>query len=170
MFIPDPVDKAKLVAWGFRQEPPQTWERMLRHSAPWVWHLCKKIIPLPEELYPLVSNVFRTFGPLKDATTGLPLFNTAAWAVAKNVLDLIRNDFVSDPPGIPLYVDTGIIDRKTGLTRKRCRRGTNNTEGGVHTHLRSRMPTSGAFIRHVNACLKDFVLRHNLLSHEYLCR
>jgi hypothetical protein len=34
-------------------------------------------------LYPVVAKVFETFGPLKDARTGLPLFNSAAWAVAK---------------------------------------------------------------------------------------
>jgi hypothetical protein len=38
----------------------------------------------------------------------------------------------------------------------------NFTEGGVHTHLRSKLPTSGVSIRHVNASLLDFVLRHNL--------
>ncbi|KAK0461442.1 hypothetical protein IW261DRAFT_1614365 [Armillaria novae-zelandiae] len=37
------------------------------------------------------------------------------------------------------------------------------TEGGVHTHLRSRLPTSGVSIRHMRACLLDFILRHNLL-------
>ncbi|KAJ7760274.1 hypothetical protein DFH07DRAFT_771904 [Mycena maculata] len=83
-------------------------------------------------------------------------------AVAKNVLDLILKGFISDPPGIALYVEAG-IDPKTDLILWRCRRGTNSTEGGVHTHLRSRMPTSGASIRHINACLKDFILRHNLL-------
>ena len=35
-------------------------------------------------------------------------------------------------------------------------------EGGVHMHLRSRLPTSGASVRHVNACLSDFVLQRNL--------
>ncbi|KAF8996470.1 hypothetical protein BDZ89DRAFT_1149037 [Hymenopellis radicata] len=37
------------------------------------------------------------------------------------------------------------------------------TEGGVHTHLRSRLPTSGVSVRHMRACLLDFILRHNLL-------
>jgi hypothetical protein len=131
----------------------------------WLWRHCRRIIPPQKILYPLVEKVFRTFGPLKDATTGLPLFNSSNWKTAKNVLDLIRNGFVSDPPGISLYTTIG-IDRKAGsLPIYRCARGTNFTEGGVHAHLRSHLPSSGASIRHVHACLLDFVLRHNLLVH-----
>ncbi|KAJ7246127.1 hypothetical protein B0H12DRAFT_1235640 [Mycena haematopus] len=63
--------------------------------------------------------------------------------------------------GIALHVELGID--KWGLMLYQHRRGTNYTEGGVHTHLRSRLPTSGVSVRHVNSCLKDFVLRHNLL-------
>ncbi|KAJ7488604.1 hypothetical protein B0H11DRAFT_2230137 [Mycena galericulata] len=162
IFIPDPVDKARIIAWGLTQSPPRDWNTMLRSSPAWIWRRCKRIIPPPEELYPLVANVFETFGHLKDAKTGLPLFNSAAWAVAKNVLELIQKGFVSDPPGISLYYLLK-IESKTGLPLYRCIRGTNFTEGGVHTHLRSRLPTSGASIWHVNACLKDFILRHNLI-------
>ncbi|CAK5267877.1 unnamed protein product, partial [Mycena citricolor] len=160
LFIPDPCDKARIVEWGRRQNVPRTWDDLLFRNAAWLWKRCKRIIPPPEELYALVSEVFRVFGPLKDATTGLPLFNSAAWAVAKNILELIRKGFVSDPPSIALYSQRG-VDKKTGLPLFRCFRGTNFTEGGVHTHLRSRMPTSGASIPHVNATLKDFILCHN---------
>ncbi len=37
------------------------------------------------------------------------------------------------------------------------------TEGGVHTHIRSRLPIYGVSPRHMQACLLDFILRHNLL-------
>ncbi|KAJ6546376.1 hypothetical protein B0H10DRAFT_2243630 [Mycena sp. CBHHK59/15] len=139
IFIPDATDKARI----------------------WLWRRCKRIIPPPEELYPLVAKVFEIFGHLKDAKTGLPLFNSAAWAVAKNVLELIQKGFLSDPPGISLYYLVGYD--KNGLPLYRCARGTNFTEGGVHTWLRSRLPTSGASVRHINAALKDFILRHNLV-------
>jgi hypothetical protein len=33
--------------------------------------------------------VFMTYGPLKDAKTGLPLFNATARKIAKNILELI---------------------------------------------------------------------------------
>ncbi|KAJ7213648.1 hypothetical protein B0H12DRAFT_1275445, partial [Mycena haematopus] len=162
LFIPDSVDKARIIAWGQQQSPRRDWDTIVRTSPAWVWRRCKRIIPPPEELYPLVAKVFETFGHLKDAKTGLPLFNSAAWAVAKNVLELVQRGFVSDPPGISLYYCVK-IELKTGLRLYRCIRGTNFTEGGVHTHLRSRLPTSGVSIRHVNACLKDFILRHNLV-------
>ncbi|KAF7340898.1 hypothetical protein MSAN_02119300 [Mycena sanguinolenta] len=60
IFIPDPADKAKIISWGARQEPRLTWEAIIRKSPQWLSQRCKRIIPPPEELYPLVSNVFRT--------------------------------------------------------------------------------------------------------------
>ncbi|KAJ7462855.1 hypothetical protein FB451DRAFT_989406, partial [Mycena latifolia] len=161
IFIPDPTDKARIISWGLRQSPPRDWNSLLRTSSKWLWRRCKRIIPPPEELYPLVAAVFETFGHLKDAKSGLPLFNASAWAVAKNVLELVQKGFLSDPPGIPLYYALGVD--KDGLTLWRNARGSNWTEGGVHTHLRSHLPTSGAGIRHANASLKDFICRHNLV-------
>ncbi|KAF6742075.1 hypothetical protein DFP72DRAFT_831643 [Ephemerocybe angulata] len=124
--------------------------------------LVKQIIPPPDLLYLAVAQVFKTYSPLKDAKTNAPLFNKEAWKTAKQVLELIYNGFLSDPAGIPLYVVTG-IGAKTGLPLYRCFRGTNSTEGGVHTHLRSHLPSSESSIQHALACLKDFVLHHNLL-------
>jgi hypothetical protein len=165
IFIPDAAEKARIIAWGLRQSPPKDWDSILRSSPQWLWRRCKRIIPPPEELYPVVAKVFETFGPLKDARTGLPLFNSAAWAVAKNILALVQKGYCSDPPGISLYYVVGYD--KDGLPLYRCIRGTNMTEGGVHTHLRSRLPTSGASVRHINAALKDFILRHNLVVYPY---
>ena len=128
----------------------------------WLWQHCKCIIPPAEELYNLVANVFHVYGPLKDAQSFLPLFNSAAWSVAKNILELVQKGFLSDPPGVALYYQVG-VDGKTGLPLYHCMRGTNMTEGGVHTHLRSRLPTSGVSPRHVQCCLLDFNLRHNLI-------
>jgi hypothetical protein len=138
---------------------------MLRTKPDWVLRRCKRMIPPPEQLHPVVKEVFHTYGPLKDATTSLPLFNSAAWTVAKNILGMIQKGYLSDTPGISLYYQLG-MDSTTGVPLYRCIRGTNMTEGGVHTHLRSRLPTSGVLVCHVNACLKDFILRHNLLVSE----
>ncbi|KAF7377554.1 3'-5' exonuclease domain-containing protein [Mycena sanguinolenta] len=165
IFIPDPVDKARIIAWGRRQNPPQDWNSLLRSSSQWLWRRCKRIIPPAEELYPLVAAVFKTFGHLKDAKSGLPLFNPSAWAVAKNVLELIQKGFLSDPPGIALYYQLGVD--KSGLPLYRCVRGSNYPEGGVHRHLLSHLPTSGAGIRHANASLKDFICKHNLIVGTY---
>ncbi|KAG9218525.1 hypothetical protein CCMSSC00406_0001361 [Pleurotus cornucopiae] len=161
MFIPDKDDQARIIIWATSQKPPLLWEDLVARRPKWVWKRCKRIIPPAEELFENVSQVFQNYGPLKDAKTHLPLFNTTAWGVAKNILDLIKKGFVSDPPGIPLYYQLGMD--KSGMPLYRCMRGTNMTEGGVHTHLRSRLPTSGVSIRHIQSRLLDFILRHNLL-------
>lgn len=71
--------------------------------------------------------------------------------------------FSQIPQILPLYTVIGLDEKNHGLPIYHCFRGTNSTEGGVHTHLRPRMPTSGASVRHVHSCLLDFVLRHNLV-------
>lgn len=144
------------------QDPPQSWDDMLFQCPGWLWCCCKHIIPPAEELYDLVADVSHVYGLLKDAKSSLPLFNSAAWSVTKNILELIRKGFLSDPPGVALYYQVG-IDGKTGLPLYRCMHGTNMTEGRVHTHLHSRLPTSGVSPQHVQCCLLDFILWHNLL-------
>ncbi|KAF5381364.1 hypothetical protein D9615_008300 [Tricholomella constricta] len=162
IFIPDTTDKARIVAWGRAQKPPQSWDDIIFKRAHWLFRRCKRIIPPPEKLLLLVAKVFETFGPLKDAKSGLPLFNSAAWAVARNTLLLIQKGHLSDPPNEHLYRQIG-IDAKTGLPLFRCLRGTNSTEGGVHTHIRPHLPTSGTSIRHAQYRLSDFIIQHNLL-------
>jgi 3'-5' exonuclease len=162
MFIPDPQDAQRINVWGSSQDPPVTFEELRKYKARWLWRRCKRVIPPIEQLYPAIRQVFQTWGPLKDAETGAPLFNKAAWKTAKQILDLVSNGFLSDPPGVPLYSLMG-IGRDTGLQIYRCFRGTNATEGGVHTHLRSHLPSSGTPVRHALACLKDFVLKRNLI-------
>ncbi|KAF8994149.1 hypothetical protein BDZ89DRAFT_1150212 [Hymenopellis radicata] len=161
LFIPHPEDKSRIEIW--LRSKGLKWEDMLRYKSKWLWRHCRRTIPPPETLYPLVHDVFHTWGSLKDAKTGAPLFNAAAWQKAKNILELIRNGYVSDPPGVPLYYCIGLDAQAGGLPVYRCFRGTNMTEGGVHTHLRARLPTRSTSVRHMVACLLDFILRHNLL-------
>ena len=166
IFISDPEDRVRISAWAARQNPPTTFEQLQAKRPDWLWRHCRRIIPPPSLLFPLVEKVFLIYGPLKDAATGLPLFCLQHWKIAKQILELIRQGFISDPPGIPLYTIICLDSAAGKLPIYRCSRGTNFTEGGVHTHLRSRLPTSGASVRHVNACLRDFVLQHNLcVSH-----
>ncbi|KAJ7586925.1 hypothetical protein C8J56DRAFT_1051224 [Mycena floridula] len=162
IFIPDTSDRDQIIAWGKSQNPPMSWDFMLVTRSRWLWKHCKRIIPPPEQLYPLVEQVFRTYGPLKDSKSGLPLFNSTAWGVAKNILELVRKGHLSDPPGICLYFQTGIDSKAGGLPIYRCFRGTNNTEGGVHRHIIECLPKWGVSIEHVHACLYDWLLRHNL--------
>jgi hypothetical protein len=168
IFIPDEEDKTRINIWGSTQAPPRTYE-ILRNSCPqWLQARCKHIIPPPNILYPLVANVFRTYGPLIDSDSKKPLFTPDNWKTAKNILELIKNGYLSDPPGIPLYTVIGLDKKAGGLPIYRCACGTNSTEGGVHTHIRSRLPKFGASICHVQAALLDFTLRHNLLVCNFI--
>ncbi|KAJ3818485.1 hypothetical protein F5880DRAFT_1491296 [Lentinula raphanica] len=160
IFIPHPEDKRRTSDWLCSKG--LTWDFMLQFKARWLWlHVCRTIPP-PEVLYPVVHEVFMKYGPLRDAKTGLPLFSSSTWKTVKNILDLIRNGYLSDPPGVSLYYCIGLDYRAGALRIWCCIRGTNMTEGGTHTHLRPRMPTRGTSIRHMSACLLDFVLHHNL--------
>lgn len=162
IFVPDQEDRMQISAWAAMAKPPMTFQQLLTSRPKWLWRHCQWSVPPPDILFPLVKNLFMTYGPLKDAATKLPLFSAANWKVAKQILELIRQGFISDPPAIPLYSIIGLDAKAGDLPIYRCSRGTNFTEGGVHAHLRSRMPTSGASVRHANASLCDFVLQHNL--------
>lgn len=159
IFILDPEDAARISRWA--QSHGLTLDDIKTYRARWLWLHCKRIIPPPEQLYAAVAKVFRLYGPLKDASTGMPLFNTEAWKTAKRILKLIHDGYLSDPPGVALYQVMG-----TGSTNDlpvyRCLRGTNATEGGVHTHLRNHLPSSGMSIEHAQAYLMDYSLCHNL--------
>ncbi|EKM74532.1 hypothetical protein AGABI1DRAFT_95562 [Agaricus bisporus var. burnettii JB137-S8] len=69
--------------------------------------------------------------------------------------------------GLRKQFTIGTDKKNGGLPIYRCCRGTNATEGGVHTHIRSRLPKFGVSVRHVHASLLDFTLRHNLLTGVY---
>ncbi|EDR10701.1 uncharacterized protein LACBIDRAFT_324541 [Laccaria bicolor S238N-H82] len=167
IFIPDSADRAQIDSWGAIQSPPRTYMSLRNSSSEWLRQQCKHIIPTPHILYPLVAKVFRTYGPIVDPDSQKPLFSSDNWKTAKNVLELIKNGYLSDPPGVALYTAIGIDKKAGGLPIYRCARGTNSTEGGVHAHICSRLPKFGTSIRHLQASLLDFVLRHNLLTGTY---
>jgi 3'-5' exonuclease len=162
IFIPDQQDKARIDAWGATQNPRLSYEKLRNISPEWVRKRCKHIIPPPKILYAYVGKVFLTYGPLKDPRSQAPLFNADNWQTAKQIMSLIENGYLSDPPDIPLYTVIGLDNKSGGLPIYKCARGTNSTEGAVHTHLRKYMPKSGVSLRHLHACLHDYVLRHNL--------
>ena len=156
-------DRAHINAWAATQNPKQDFDQLRRTSPAWVQKRCKCIIPPPNILYTLVANIFQIYGPLKDSVTGALLFTADNWPITKNILDLIYHGFLSDAPGIPLYTVIGTDKKAGGLPIYHYACGTNYTEGGVHTHLHSHLPSLGASIRHICGRLLDFVVRHNLL-------
>jgi len=161
MFIPDQEDKRRVSE--YLTDIGSSWDEVLHTNARWLWKHCKRVIPPPELLYPLVKEVYTIYGPLLDAKTQKPLFNSRAWKDASNVLKAVKAGLLSDPPGVPLYFQIGVDKKHGGLPLYHCARGTNNAEGGVHHSGRRHLPISGVSARHASTRLKDFVLMHNLL-------
>jgi hypothetical protein len=71
----------------------------------------------PKQLYYRVRAVFVVFGDLKDSKTKQPLFDTRAWAKAKNLLQEILKGYYSDPPTISFY--TFILDANGDVKKDR---------------------------------------------------
>ncbi|KAJ7579953.1 hypothetical protein C8J56DRAFT_1058250 [Mycena floridula] len=148
IFIPNSEDKRRLIAYLSRQPSPMTWEECLRAKPAFIKKHCRHL-----------------YGPLKDAATGLPLFNAAAWKTIKNILELIKGGYISDPPDVELYSCLGTDSN--GLPIYSRGRGTNFTEGAVHRPIRHCLPIGGASPRHTSTRLKDFMLKHNLIVGTY---
>lgn len=162
LLIPDNEDRARISQYGALLDPPQTFEQLRASRSSWVWRRCKRVIPPPEELYSHVEKVFLTYGPLRDEKTKKPLFSPHNWHAARQILELVRTGSLSDPPNFPLYIMIGLDAKCGNLPVYRCFRGTNFTEGGVHTHLRPNLPSSGASFRHTDCCVADHVLHSNM--------
>ena len=88
LFIVNPSDKAKVDA-RLKSEG-SCWEEKLKYHPKSLWPLVRRTIPPPKDLYKIVEDLFKTYGPLKDATTCQPLFTAATWKSAKSVLKLIE--------------------------------------------------------------------------------
>ncbi|TFK55407.1 hypothetical protein OE88DRAFT_1804266 [Heliocybe sulcata] len=158
LFIPDPDDK--VIIERFLEERQTTWDAMLLYHPCWLFRRVKRIVPPPEILLPRVRDVLQKFGPLKDSTTGQPLFNDKAWDICTNVLENIRRGYYSDPPGIQLYFTRG--QDKYGLMQYKCCRGTNAVEGGVHQNVIRWFGSFNAAPEFALQLLRDYRLYHNL--------
>ena len=107
-----------------------TFDQMLARNPRFIAERTPRYIPPPSVLVPAISHVFTIFGNALDAKTNAPLFTKQAWEKAKAVLELARQGYLSDNPGIVLYEKAGLD--KYGLQKQKCLRGTNNVEGGPH--------------------------------------
>ena len=81
MFVVNKDNKA-LVAKRLKAEG-SSWDEKLQYQPQYLWRLVRRTILPPEELYPFLAAVFKTYGPLEDAATGRPVFDKNAWKSAK---------------------------------------------------------------------------------------
>jgi hypothetical protein len=131
LFILDPEDVANVE--GVLKMKDMTFKNAVLYFSDWVWQRVKHCVPPAEILASRVVEVFRTYGPLKDAKNGQPLFNNDSWETARTIMENIKMGYYSDPPGMKFY--TFVRKDKNGLSIYRCSRGTNNVEGGIHQNI-----------------------------------
>lgn len=160
LFVPDPVIKARIIEVLAARNPSTTYEEVLAKNPKWLFQRLPRRIPPPNELYPVIKELFDTYGHLIDAATGKPLFDEQVWQRAKGVLQAIRDGYVSDPADVELYVKESVDSE--GLDKYRCLRGTNSVEGGCHQNLIRIFQCFNASPQIATCLLAEYVLRHNL--------
>lgn len=158
LFIPDPEDVANVER--VLKMKDMTFKNAVLYFSDWVWQRVKRCVPPAEILASRVVEVFRMYGPLKDAKTGQPLFSEDSWETARNIMENIKMGYYSDPPGMRFY--TFVRNDKNGLSIYRCSRGTNNVEGGIHQNIIRRFGSFNASPRLAVNLLRDYCLTHNL--------
>lgn len=156
-------DDYKLVCQTLQARPAdkrKTWDEMRRYHPDWLWRRVRRFVPEKNYLEVVLREFFQCWGKLQCSKTGLPLFNKTAWKRSEGVLESVSNGWVSDPPGISLYVRQG-TDAE-GLPLYRCLRGTNSIEGGVHMQLMRTFGSLNASVEGADCLLADFRHRHNV--------
>ena len=111
-------------------------EALMFYSPRFFQRRVPRFVPDPRRLYYRLRAVYCTFGDKIDTKTKRPLFNSAAWTKANQVLKEVLKGYYSDPPGYDFYTyeikENGEIKRdKWGIKLIHCSRGTNLVEN-VH--------------------------------------
>jgi len=111
----------------------KSWAQVVYWHADWVNRRVRRFVPLPSVIAPRLQSVFSQFGSVIDASTKQPLFSAAARREARQVIKFAADGWLSDPPGVGLYV----LRRRDrdNLPLWLCCRGTNSNAGSVHQKL-----------------------------------
>jgi hypothetical protein len=125
----DDWDKVNKV---LREKMGVSLEQVLKADPRWVHLYVRRFAPPPAILVPRLLEVRAEYSkPNKvDPATGKPLLDKDALAAFDRVIELAKKGKCSDNPNVPLYFE--MSTNWLGLTKLRCVRGTNFTEGGRH--------------------------------------
>eukprot|EP00903_Cladosiphon_okamuranus_P017827 g16406.t1 len=93
----------------------------------------RRRVPCPDVLLQQFDAVIKACKEIRDAKAGQVLLSPAAMHAVALLREHIALGCFSDPDGVALYFERG--KTSSGLTRYRCARGTNSTEG-YHRYLR----------------------------------
>ena len=80
------------------------WQRMLAFNFSFIAKRVRRRIPPPTILHARVKAVYDYFQDKTDFATGAALFHDRAKHKSKNILKMITNGLISDPPGVSFYV------------------------------------------------------------------
>ncbi|KAI0688289.1 hypothetical protein BC835DRAFT_1529543 [Cytidiella melzeri] len=139
LLIIDPEDKA--VVEVVLEQRGIKFSDMVLWKSDWVWKRVKRLVPCATILFQRVSEVFKTYGPLKDAKTGKPLFKGEdQWQQARNIPENIRMGLYS-----------------THLTSVAI-----HVEGGIHQNIIRYFGTFNTSPQLSVNLIRDYCLMHNL--------
>ena len=135
------------------------------YDFPFFRNRASRVVPQASVHYRRVRAVFALFGPMRDATTNRPLFNKAAWAKAKNVLDEILAGHCADPPDFPMYMlrvddDGNPVKDCRGLRLYDSMRGTSLTEC-AHKQMLAAIGAWHCGVETGDCLLSEWRHRHN---------
>lgn len=116
-----------------------SWDDKMAFDFSYIAARVRRTVPPPNVLYYRMKTVFEFFKDKIDSNTSQKLFNTRNEKKFRNVLEMVKKGYCSDPPGMELYVEkTDKWGRKIvdvdGLTLYRSVRGTSNLES-LHQYL-----------------------------------
>lgn len=140
--------------------PEKTWRQVQYYMSSWVNRRVRRTVPHPDVIVPRLEKLFKEFGGILDASTKQSLFSAATWKAAGQVIQTVKEGWVTDPVGVPLYV----LRRydKNNLPLWLCCRGTNSNEGSVHQKLvKNFLGMKGASAELISFALLEWVGRHN---------
>lgn len=117
----------------------QSWEKKMAFDFPYIAARVRRRAPPAKMLYHRLLTVFEFFKDKVDTKTNVKLFNDRNEKKFRNMLDLVKQGYASDPPHIAMYVPK--TDRRgkkmvdqDGLQLYRSLRGTSNLES-LHQYL-----------------------------------
>ncbi|CEP13323.1 hypothetical protein [Parasitella parasitica] len=137
-----------------------TFKQLMLKKPRWALKRMRRHVPTPDELHASVKALFDIYQDSKCAVSGFFLFDRRCKAVAANILDSIKRDHVSDPPGISWYYL--LYTDKLRFPVYRCTRGTNSIEGVVQQNIVRKFASFNASPALTDCALADYILMHNI--------
>lgn len=102
----------------------------------------------------IVKDLFLTYGIIKCAVTGSPLFHRRAWKKSQKLCSM---PFEEDM--CPIRPTSRFITDTNGLSTYRCSRGTNSVEGGIHQNIRRKFGNRDVNAsRNIRQILVDYII------------